>query len=103
MNRLIVILTLSVVATGLVPRTQHAARAASDDEPMKKLNSSGQDALPHNAIAFCNAEAYVFHWRITCRQTKPAVCRRQNHASLSNLLSLRLTASMGLMCPNSLV
>jgi hypothetical protein len=64
-NRLIVILTLSVVATGLVPRTQHTARAASNGEPMKKLNSSGQDALPHNAIAFCNAEAYVFHWRIT--------------------------------------
>ena len=65
MNRLIVILTLSVVATGLVSRTQHTGRAASNAEPMKKLDSSGRDALAHNDTAFCNAEGYVFHWRIT--------------------------------------
>jgi hypothetical protein len=64
-NRLIVILTLSVVATGLVSRTQHTGRAASNAEPMKKLDSSGRDALPHNDTAFWNAEGCVFHWRIT--------------------------------------
>jgi len=64
-NRLIVILTLSVVATGLVSRTQHTGRAASNAEAMKNLYSSRQNVVPHNATAFCNAEAYVFHWRIT--------------------------------------
>jgi hypothetical protein len=64
-NRLIVLLTFSVVATGLVSRTQHTGRAASNTERLKKLNSSGQVAVPHKDTAFCNAEGFVFHWGIT--------------------------------------
>jgi len=59
-NRLGVILTLCVVTTGLVTRTQQT-QISSHQLP------GGQDALPHNnlAIASCDEEARVFHWRLT--------------------------------------
>jgi len=59
-NRLLAVLTLCVVATGVVSRTQHT-------ETSSRRYPSGRDAVPHNALAIasCDEEARVFHWRLT--------------------------------------
>ena len=67
MNRIVVTLTLCVVATGLVSRTQQTERTASNAEPMKKFDSGGHNAARRRtlSIASYNEEARVFHWRLT--------------------------------------